>query len=295
MQHAQPNCTYYSRPLVLKVQELIDAQRHGKMPAKTAWEDICAIFDKEHIGRTNVHLEVEQVMVHDKNRDGLGIDWFQAHKNGEVILKIGVSMQELEKSVAFELPPINPHKSIKMDFNRAIIAKSKGMLAPLTGQEQYCSTSTGHTTAFFRALKASCITPQKALQDRDLRLSMELVSRDQRAREALQKGWKWARIVPWQAELTWPLLADLSQKAGNASNNAASLMGELEVACQIGDYFQTTKMGFDEIVDAVGQSKPPCKDCLLNIHHSMLGHADLSMRAIISAIAGGPILAREPQ
>eukprot|EP00959_Pyramimonas_sp_CCMP1952_P147825 3093784-Pyramimonas_sp.AAC.1 len=60
-------------------------------------------------------------------------------------------------------------------------------------------------------------------------MSAETPSQDPRFHNALTKGWRWT-VMPRQAEVTWPRLPDLAQRALVASNNVASLMSELKRA-----------------------------------------------------------------
>ena len=76
----------------------------------------------------------------------------------------------------------------------------------------------------------------------------------------ITKGWLWT-IVPWQAEVTWPHLPDLAQRALNASNNVASLMSELEVCVSISEFAELMPAGssFSSCVEAVKMNQPPCQ------------------------------------
>ena len=255
---AQPS--FYPQATVDFVQGSIDSVMSGKRGPKTALKDIL-----EHLSEHNIVLRqtltVEQVMVHTANRGGLGLNAFNAHVNGEKILDIGVDEDELTKALAFQRMPLEPQRSEQLAFNQRLVDSSKGMLAPMTGQEEVCSVGTGHTAAFFKAINAGCVTPQANLKDENGRLSKEaLCNRDKRLQSALANGWTW-QILPWQCQMQWPRLPDLAQRALNASQNVASLMSELEVVVTIAelDEARTDDLNFKDCITAVARNNPPCK------------------------------------
>ena len=73
------------------------------------------------------------------------------------------------------------------------------------------------------------------------------------------QGWR-CRILPFQCGIAWPLLPDLAQRALNASNNVIAEGSELEVCCSIAEYdaLRGAETSFDDCVQAVAQSSPPC-------------------------------------
>ena len=102
------------------------------------------------------------MVVHPKNRGGLGLNAFNVDENGVVIMTIGCDADALRKSVCWEMP-VDPEARAKViKFNEKLIELSNGLLAQLTGSERYQTTSTSHTTAFCRAVKAGCKTPEKS-------------------------------------------------------------------------------------------------------------------------------------
>jgi len=248
---------FYRQDVVEEVQTLLEAAKAGQMPPQTAFGDVLQRLRSENIVRDGVKLSPDQVFVNRGNRGGLGINWYNVHFNGKKIVDIGVDTQELQKgSVAFSLSPLEPMKSDTINFNNKLIKNSKGLLADLAGVEQYASVGKGHTTQFIRAIKAGCRTPVKGLQDVSGKLNaMTLGAKDPRLKEALD-GWEWT-IIPWEAEVTWPGLADLAQKCLNANQNVASLMSELEVACAIADY--ESDMSIEDCTEAIAMNNPPCK------------------------------------
>ena len=88
---------FYSPTIVAEVQALIDQSKFGERPPMSSLTDILDIFAKEHISQTDVMLEVDMVMVHERNRGGLGINAFNAHRNGVSMVDIGIDPDELTK------------------------------------------------------------------------------------------------------------------------------------------------------------------------------------------------------
>lgn len=258
---------FYPRELVDFISGRIEMHRDGKLAPITAWKDCVDRLLKDKVAKQIV-AEADEFMIHPSNRSGLGVNAYNVHRVGAMLSKIGVDPAELEKAVAFERMPTDPMRSSQVAFNQKLISSSKGMLAPMTGAERFCSVGTGHTTQFFKAVKAGCSTPEPTLADPTSRkMNAETLSKDVRFHDALKKGWRWT-VLPWQAEVTWPHLPDLAQRALNASNNVASLMSELEVCVSIAEFAELMPPGssFGDCVDAVKMNQPPCQAGYSGMH-----------------------------
>ena len=246
--------------LVAFIQDRIDQARSGLTPPISAFRDVMDRFFKDGIA-TKQCVHPSKFLVHPANRGGLGVNAFNVHRVGAQIVRLGVEPQELQKGVAFERQPTEPGHSQQHNFNCRLIDSSKKYLAPVNGSERYVTVGTGHTVQFFRSVLAGCPTPEASLRDQAGNLNAQTLSdRDPRFAEAL-KGWEWT-ILPWQAEVTWPQLPDLAQRALNATNNVASLMSELEVCVTIAEFaeLRSSDSSFEACVDAVALNEPPCKD-----------------------------------
>ena len=252
---------FYPKELVDYIGSRIEQHREGQLGPITAWKDCLERLFSENVAKNMICMS-EEFIIHPKNRSGLGVNAYNVHRVGAMLKKIGVDISELEKAVAFERMPMEPMRSNQVAFNEKLISASKGMLAPLTGRELFVSVGTGHTTQFFKAAKAGCASSEPTLADAASggKLNAESLSRDSRFKTALTKGWTWT-ILPWQAEVTWPHLPDLAQRALNASNNVASLMSELDVCVSIAEFAELMPPGssFDSCVEAVKLNQPPCQ------------------------------------
>ena len=56
-------------------------------------------------------------------------------------------------------------REINIQKNKALVARAKGKLAPVTGEEKYLSVGCGHTAAFVKLAKVGGPTPEASLAD----------------------------------------------------------------------------------------------------------------------------------
>ena len=83
--------------------------------------------------------------------------------------------------------------------------------------------------------------------------------KDSRMAKCIDEGYEW-RVFPWQAEVAWPRLPDLAQRALNASHGVTSRSTEVEVMVWVAEAEkdkddQTT---LSMITDMLADSSPPC-------------------------------------
>ena len=142
-----------------------------------------------------------------------------------------------------------------------VIESSKGMLAPLNGQERLQSVGCGHMSQFIKAAWHGCKTPIKAIQDVNGCIDKAKLKRDDEIQSMLDDGWSW-EVFPAQAEETWgPRLADVSQRALNASHEVASSITEIEVAVSMADCVPdegATTEDWEFAQAAATSGNPPC-------------------------------------
>ena len=224
----------YSQSVVDQVQAIIDSNLKGEVGPNTALWDIWDILAAQKTGRAQkTRLRCEQVGVHPSNRGTFGLNGWNCHRNGNEIDKVGTDLNMLNMAMCFQICPLDPKKSEILAFNRKVIKQSKGLLAELTGDESHISVGTSHFNGWTRAINAGCRTPFKHLQDQDGRLSVERMGRRcKRMLQLLTEGWEWWEL-PWEADIAWPLLADLAQRALNSSHAVSSRSSELEVMVNI--------------------------------------------------------------
>ena len=100
----------FSDEIVNEVQLLIDFDPKC-FGALQAWLSIVDVFRKNGIGHDEENVCADDCIVHTDNRGGLGLNAYDAHRNGDTALLAGADPQELAKALSIELCPIEPLKS----------------------------------------------------------------------------------------------------------------------------------------------------------------------------------------
>ena len=104
----------------------------------------------------------------------------------------------------------------------------------VSGAERFASLSSGHTSLFIKASMTCTLTPEDELADSSGHLGGHLYnnSTDSDLKNMIQQGWTWL-VLPHYVEEAHPELADLIQKALNASNSSYATQSEMELASSI--------------------------------------------------------------
>ena len=223
----------FESELVKQVQALIDGVLSGD-PVLTNYKKIMHLLRSAGIAY-DMELMPSMILVSPKNRGGLGINAHDVHKKGAMIVKVGADKSKLHEAVCFEMHADPAMREVQYSFNRKMVDSSGGLLAPVAGNERFVSVGCGHTTAFCRACLAGCKTNQNSIADGMGCLDMSRISRDDELASMVKTGWAWT-VLPFQCEDTWPGIADIFQRALNASNNVGDAATELEVASSIAAY-----------------------------------------------------------
>ena len=131
----------------------------------------------------------------------------------------------------FELSHDETRREQQLRFNEQMVQQAAGLLAP-TGGARYLTVSTGHTSQFVKAILAGCKTCQESLKDSNGCLNRQSLSKDAQLKKMLDEGWGWL-VVSSFAEMAFPSLPSLAEKALNSSNHAFQSQMELEVLLHI--------------------------------------------------------------
>ena len=241
--------------------------RNGEVAPIKAYEDICEYLIERGIVENDVLLDFKEILCHPGNRSKTGLNGYNAHQNGDRIVKAGFTQSELNKAAVFEMSIFEPQRSEQINANKRFVHMAGGMLAPPWGKEKYMSVGTGHFIAFVRAALAGCVSPIKDLTDGSGRLNAELIrKKDPRMGSCMDTGIK-VRKFPWQAEAAWPQLPDLCQRALNATNEINAKNTELEVMCAIADLDEQRREGqtFESIIESLALSTPPCLQYIMKV------------------------------
>ena len=192
------------------------------------------------------------ILCHPTNRGGLGISARNMHETTAKILQAGADLNELKRAVAFEFCP--KKRQEQLEFNARLISRANGLMGDILGQERYLSVGAGHTAAGCRAFNASTATSCTKLQKycKDGKLLLALVS-DNTYKSMCETGWPWI-VIRWEAEVAWPHLPDIAQRALNASNNVPTTPAEPEIMASIARFFEAAptqdEAAFKASVDA---------------------------------------------
>ena len=156
------------------------------------------------------------------------------HDKGEIIYKIGADRKQLSSSVCVELAPSGPTRVANITANETLIKKSKGLLAPLNGEEWGLTLGCGHTAAFCKVAPLKGPTPKKGLQDELGNVDYVKLTKQSEYKTMMEIGWDW-QVIPWDVDMMFPRFAKATQKALNGQNSASTEIGELDTAINFAD------------------------------------------------------------
>jgi hypothetical protein len=203
-------------------------------------------------------------MTHYKNRGGLLLSPHNAHKNAAQIKRAGADLELLTNSWCTELPDSGKLRETHIQKNSALIQRSEGLLAQLTGEERFCSLGAGHTVAFCKHAVAGGETTLESLQmTNSRRIDVQALSTNQSFKQMLEVGWEW-NVVYACVDQEFEAFAQLAQRALNTRNHTSNVIGELEVCMTLADTMEDT--GFIETVsdwkslalENINSLCPPC-------------------------------------
>ena len=223
-------------------------------------------------------LLVEEVLVHPKNRNGDGLNPWDAHSLFSKIAVTGGDKTAVQdRATAMEMPPTGHNRAFQIGFNNALIQSSNGLLAPLTGKERVASLACSHTTAIFRAAKHGCATPVKSLQDANGCINwVSVCAKDDVLLDLIQNGWTWT-IIPYQAEVIFEWLPALFQEALNSDQTVMTEAGELQTMTMMSDTIEKNPtMTKTDVINRAKGSMPKC--------HEYLG----TLYDFVKQFSGGP-------
>ena len=186
---------YYPIPLVEKVQTLIKKGCESKSAVVTAYTDIMKVLEDAGIVKTQV-IHTKEVLCHPRNRGGLMLNAFKAHRTGFRIMCVGASRAELHGACVFEMSPFPAAAKAQQEANLRLISNSKGLLAPMTGRERFLTVGAGHVTAFCRAANHGCTTQVAKLADERSCINVNCILRDPEFAVMLNEGFAY-KVLPW--------------------------------------------------------------------------------------------------
>ena len=184
---------------------------------------------ERHKLRDERDICASKMLVHHKNRNGLMLSVHNAHANAATIVKVGADRSQLSNAVCIELATEGHAREINIQKNKTLVARAKGKLAPVTGEEKYLSVGCGHTAAFVKLAKVGGPTPEASLADDKGMIDVGKLKRNPEFNAMIEKGWSW-KVVPAIVDHEFPNFAGIAQKALNVNNHVAQKTSELEMA-----------------------------------------------------------------
>ena len=195
-------------------------------PALEKWTEVESILS-DHKKCYKQVLRPTQMLVHPRNRAGLGLNGSQVHKTGAQVQSVGFSSMELRRSVCMEISTDPTVSQEAFAFNQRQVDLNGGLLAEVRGDERFMSLACSHFTAFCRACLAQCPCSDHDNVSDSGKLSLHCLSPDFRA--AVENGWEWL-VLSAEVDARVPALASFIQEVMNAAQGVARTAGELELA-----------------------------------------------------------------
>ena len=92
-------------------------------------------------------------LVHKEHRNRMMLNHWNVHKKGAGIYGIGADLKQLSVAICAELAPHGQTREDQLQANQNLLKKAGGLLAPISGDEQYLSLGCSHTVAFCKLLE----------------------------------------------------------------------------------------------------------------------------------------------
>ena len=220
-----------------------------------------------------------EVLVHPQNRSGSMLSAVDCWAKGMRMWKVGVRKELLTESFAFELALCPQARNEQLAANRALVANTPQLLAPLTGKERFLSVSSSHTTAWLKAVEAGCQAPG---DDHVLQLRQG-EERSDAIIGLLNQGWTWI-VFSAAVEAEWKQLPSWLQLALNSTNSNAKQLSEVECAAQLAQGLQqgqSLKLAL-EVVKACDTACKSSLDCIAKYVSKFAGGKDAPIITFLS-------------
>ena len=206
----------------------------GSAPANEMLRDANACLVKHKHAYNETKIKCKFIIPHQKNRGGLILSPFNAHRNAGKIFKVGADIKHIMNAVCMELPSDGPFRASHLDAYEALARRAGKLLAPLNGDERYISLGAGHTAAWCKVSELEGPTPEPCIQDGSGNIDIQKVKRQPDFKEMIEEGWSWF-VCKDYIDAEFPAYALLAQRALNTSNHVSTEVGELETSCMLAD------------------------------------------------------------
>ena len=198
----------------------------------------------EVIDKHNMWYEFEgtadNFLVHTENRSKLMLNPTKAHRVGDQVHHAGADFKQLDAAYAFELSKVTARRAFQIKKNEEVVERSSGLLAKVNYKERFITVGTSHLSQFCKQAMIAGKTPMPKLQDRAGRIDIGKLKANPSFAKMLEKGWKW-KIFYAELDDAFPDFAKLAQRALNASNSIRQDPSEIELACQVAEFYKSAE------------------------------------------------------
>ena len=154
------------------------------------WNQVAEILTQHHLAWHSL-IHPNQMLCHPSNRGKLGLNAAMAHRLILRIKTVGGDKRELARAVCWQLSTDPSKRDAQLVFNKELVSRSDGLLAPVVGTERFVSVSCGHTAAGCKAVIARCRTDIAKLKDQSGHMDAKTIAgSDKVLEEMLSDGWK---------------------------------------------------------------------------------------------------------
>ncbi|CAL1147545.1 unnamed protein product [Cladocopium goreaui] len=220
------------------VAELTKLKGDKQLPINTKWAKLKETMVQAGLAWPRTEVP-SQVLCHPKNRAGIMLNAWDVHAKGAKMLELGIAMNKIQESVAFEVSTKGSTKQQQLQANIQLVESSHNQLAPVTGQERLLSCSSSHLVAFCRAVLHGCQTQEPSLKAKtNGQLSLAALANSQDGLVTMcEQGWTWL-VVSSLVEEAFPDLPTLVQQALNTTQAVSQGQGECETMLTIATHYQ---------------------------------------------------------
>ena len=207
------------------------------LPPNEAFQSCLAVCKKHNNGYESSGT-ADNFLFHEENRSKLTLTPTKAHKVADGIHHAGAAFPALGSAFAFELSKQPDRRVMQIRKNEALVERANGLLAKVNYKERFTTCGTSHFTAFCKHANAGGKTPMSKIADRSGRIDLPKLKRNGNFRIMLENGWPWW-IFPAELDEAHPEFTKLAQRALSSGNSIRQDTSEIELACQVTEFYNT--------------------------------------------------------
>ena len=105
---------------IAKIEEILAVDLED-LPLASKWKAVVDVMLDFKGARMVKDVPCAEFLVHPSNRGNLGLNAYNAHRNGSVIQKIGADLQQLVSATAFEISMVKQTRDEATAFNEQLV------------------------------------------------------------------------------------------------------------------------------------------------------------------------------